>query len=188
MKEFADPPIASLSVSITPDVMSDAAIWFEDRDTQLLLLLEEVLTTLVRVTVTAGISLLSIVSVSAIAILLTISPYNLLSIRATACACVPDPAGAAMVTVGAEVYPLPPLNPLNTMMSTVTTSPFAIVVSALASTPPCCKLPEIVTVGGEVYPEPPSVKLIVYTTPCLYSVDCRRPPDTLPVKISPIVN
>ena len=30
--------------------------------------------------------------------------------------------------------------------------------------------------------------LTVYTTPCLYSVDCIRPPDILPSKISPIVN
>ena len=34
--EFAAPPDANLSVSITPDVISDAAIWLDDRDTQLL--------------------------------------------------------------------------------------------------------------------------------------------------------
>ena len=72
-------------------------------------------------TVSAGISLLSKVSVSSIAMLLTISPYNLLSINALAVACVPDPAGAANVMVGALVYPLPPINPLNLISVTVTT-------------------------------------------------------------------
>ena len=43
MNEFAAPPVANLSVSITPDVISDAAIWLDDRDTQLLTLKEDVL-------------------------------------------------------------------------------------------------------------------------------------------------
>jgi hypothetical protein len=122
VKEFAAPPDASLSVSITPDVMSDAAIWLEDRDTQLELVKEEVLTTLLMLTVFAvGDVLSSNVSVSSILILLTISPYSLLSIRVLPTACVPAPTGAANVTVGAVVYPLPPLNPLKSTIVTVTT-------------------------------------------------------------------
>ena len=75
MKEFAAPPEASLSVSITPDVMSDAAIWLEDRDTQLALSNEDVFTTLLMLTVTGvGVVLSWKVSVSSILILLTISP------------------------------------------------------------------------------------------------------------------
>ena len=105
VKEFAAPLLASLSVLIVPDVISVAAIWLEDRDTQLLLSLADVLTIRLILTVSAGISLLSIVSVSSIAILLTISPYNLLSIKTLPVACVPDPAGAANVMVGAVVYP-----------------------------------------------------------------------------------
>mgnify|MGYP003310461376 CR=1 FL=1 len=112
------------------------------------------------VTVSEGTSLLSIVSVSSIAILLTMSPYNLLSIKTLPDACVPDPAGAANVIVGAEVYPLPPLNPLKLISVTVTTSPLAIVHSAAAATAPKPgDPPEKATVGGEVYPEPPSVIL-----------------------------
>ena len=103
MKEFAAPPDANLSVSITPEVISVAAIWLEDRDTQLLLLLEDVLTTLVISIVTGGISLLSNVSVSAIRILFTTSPYSLLSMNAVAVAPVPAPEGPAMLTVGADV-------------------------------------------------------------------------------------
>ena len=75
MNEFAAPPDANLSVSITPDVISDAAIWLDDRDTQLLLSNDDVLTTLERLTVFAlGVVLSSIVSVSSILILLTILP------------------------------------------------------------------------------------------------------------------
>ena len=50
-----------------------------------------------------------------------------------AVAATPDPAGAAILTVGATVYPLPPLNPLNTIRSIATTSPLAIIASAFAS-------------------------------------------------------
>ena len=75
MNEFAAPPDANLSVSITPDVISDAAIWLDDRDTQLLTLNEDVLTVLLILTVFAlGVELSSIVSVSSILILLTILP------------------------------------------------------------------------------------------------------------------
>ena len=75
MNEFAAPPVANLSVSITPDVISDAAIWLDDRDTQLLLSNDDVLTTLARLTVFAlGVVLSSIVSVSSILMLLTILP------------------------------------------------------------------------------------------------------------------
>ena len=75
MNEFAAPPDANLSVSITPDVISDAAIWLDDRDTQLLLSNDDVLTTLARLTVFAlGVVLSSIVSVSSILILLTMLP------------------------------------------------------------------------------------------------------------------
>ena len=82
MNEFAAPPDANLSVSITPDVISDAAIWLDDRDTQLLALNEEVLITLLMLTVFAlGVELSLIVSVSSILILLTMLPYNLLSIK-----------------------------------------------------------------------------------------------------------
>ena len=75
MNEFAAPPDANLSVSITPDVISDAAIWLDDRDTQLLLSNDDVLITLLRLTVFAlGDVLSSIVSVSSILILLTMLP------------------------------------------------------------------------------------------------------------------
>ena len=75
MNEFAAPPDANLSVSITPDVISDAAIWLDDRDTQLLLSNDDVFTTLERLTVFAlGDVLSSIVSVSSILILLTMLP------------------------------------------------------------------------------------------------------------------
>ena len=75
MNEFAAPPVANLSVSITPDVISDAAIWLDDRDTQLLLSNDDVLITLARLTVFAlGVVLSSIVSVSSILMLLTILP------------------------------------------------------------------------------------------------------------------
>ena len=75
MNEFAAPPVANLSVSITPDVISDAAIWLDDRDTQLLTLKEGVLTVLVILIVFAlGVVLSSIVSVSSILMLLTILP------------------------------------------------------------------------------------------------------------------
>ena len=100
MNEFAAPPVASLSVSITPEVISDAAIWFEDRETQLLALVDDVLTTLLMLTVFVGEALSSNVSVSSILILLTISPYNLLSIKAVAVACVPAPGGAEIVITG----------------------------------------------------------------------------------------
>mgnify|MGYP005704926835 FL=1 len=53
MNELAAPPDANLSVSITPDVISDAAIWLDDRDTQLLTLNEDVLIVLVMLTVFA---------------------------------------------------------------------------------------------------------------------------------------
>ena len=46
----------------------------------------------------------------------------------------------------------------------------------------------MVTVGATVYPEPPSVILILYSTPCLYSVDWILPVDGVPVNTSPIVN
>ena len=132
--------------------MSDAAIWLEDRDTQLLALNEEVLTTRLMLTVFAvGVALSSNVSVSSILILLTISPYSLLSIRALPCACVPAPGGAENVTVGAVVYPLPPLNPLKSMIVTVTTLPLAIVHVAAAATAPASGLPpENVIVGATV--------------------------------------
>ena len=103
MNEFAEPPVANLSVSITPDVISDAAIWLVDKDTQLLLLVEDVLTTLLMFTVFAGESLSLNVSVSSILIWLTISPYNLLSINMLPCACVPAPGGAAKLTDGCVV-------------------------------------------------------------------------------------
>ena len=75
MNELAAPPDANLSVSITPDVISDAAIWLDDRDTQLLTLNEDVLIVLLILTVFAlGVVLSSIVSVSSILILLTILP------------------------------------------------------------------------------------------------------------------
>ena len=75
MNELAAPPDANLSVSITPVVISDAAIWLDDRDTQLLTLKEDVLTVLVILTVFAlGVELSSIVSVSSILMLLTILP------------------------------------------------------------------------------------------------------------------
>ena len=75
MNELAAPPDANLSVSITPVVISDAAIWLDDRDTQLLTLKEDVLTVLVILTVFAlGVVLSSIVSVSSILMLLTILP------------------------------------------------------------------------------------------------------------------
>ena len=162
MKEFAAPPDASLSVSITPDVMSDAAIWLEDRDTQLLLSNEDVFTTLLMLTVFAVGDVLSWkVSVSSILILLTISPYTLLSIRALPCACVPAPGGAVNVTVGAVVYPTPPLYPPNVSIVTVTTVPLAIVHVADADTAPGSGLPpENEIVGGVTYPEPPLVMLI----------------------------
>ena len=122
VKEFAAPPSASLSVSITPDVISEAATWLEDRDTQLLASKEDVFTTLLMLIVFAlGVVLSSKESVSSILILLTISPYNLLSIKVVPCACVPAPAGAANVILGAVVYPLPPLNPPNVSIVTVTT-------------------------------------------------------------------
>ena len=101
VKEFAAPPVANLSVSITPDVISDAAIWLDDRDTQLLLFVEDVLTTLLMLIVFELSS--SNVSVSSILILFTISPYNLLSIKTTPCACVPAPGGAAKLTDGCVV-------------------------------------------------------------------------------------
>ena len=111
MNEFAAPPDANLSVSITPDVISDAAIWLDDRDTQLLTLNEDVLIVLLILTVFAlGVELSSTVSVSSILILLTILPYNLLSIKGLPCACVPAPGGAENVTVGCVVYPLPPVS------------------------------------------------------------------------------
>ena len=50
VNEFAAPPVANLSVSITPDVISDAAIWLDDRDTQLLTLNEDVLIVLLILT------------------------------------------------------------------------------------------------------------------------------------------
>ena len=122
MNEFAAPPVANLSVSITPDVISDAAIWLDDRDTQLLTLNEDVLIVLLILTVFAlGVELSLTVSVSSILILLTMLPYNLLSIKGLPCACVPAPGGAENVTVGCVVYPLPPLNPLNSTIVTVTT-------------------------------------------------------------------
>ena len=75
-------------------------------DTQLLAVDPDVLTTLVILTVFAlGEELSSNVSVSSILILLTILPYNLLSRKASAVACVPAPGGAAMVIVGCVVYP-----------------------------------------------------------------------------------
>ena len=75
MNELAAPPDANLSVSITPVVISDAAIWLDDRDTQLLTLKEDVLTVLLILTVFAlGVVLSSIVSVSSILMLLTILP------------------------------------------------------------------------------------------------------------------
>ena len=75
MNEFAAPPDANLSVSITPDVISDAAIWLDDSDTQLLTLNEDVLTVLLILIVFAlGVVLSSIVSVSSILMLLTILP------------------------------------------------------------------------------------------------------------------
>ena len=74
VKEFAAPPDASLSVSITPDTIWFADNVLEDRDTQLRELEDDVLTTLVMSMSTAGISLLSIKSLSANLILLTISP------------------------------------------------------------------------------------------------------------------
>ena len=90
-----------------------------------------------------------------------------------AVAATPDPAGAAILTVGATVYPLPPLNPLNTIRSIATTSPLAIIASAFASIDPAWGVPPLrVTVGGDAYPEPPCVILIWNTTPCLYSVAC----------------
>ena len=74
MNEFAAPPDASLSVSITPDTIWFADNVLEDRDTQLRELEDDVLTTLEMLMSTAGISLLSIKSLSANLILLTISP------------------------------------------------------------------------------------------------------------------
>ena len=104
MKELAAPPDANLSVSITPDVMSEAAIWLVDSDTQLLATVEDVFTTRLILTVVAvGVVLSSNVSVSSILSLLTMSPYNLLSIKPTPSACVPAPGGAAKVIVGAVV-------------------------------------------------------------------------------------
>ena len=41
-----------------------------------------------------------------------------------------------MLTVGATVYPLPPLKPLNTIRSIATTSPLAIIACAFASIDP----------------------------------------------------
>jgi hypothetical protein len=74
VNEFAAPPDASLSVSMIPDTIWFAAIWLDDRDTQLRELEDDVLTTLVISISTAGISLLSIKSLSSSLILLTISP------------------------------------------------------------------------------------------------------------------
>ena len=75
-------------------------------DTQLLAVNADVLITLVILTVFAlGEVLSSNVSVSSILILLTILPYNLLSINAVAVACVPAPGGAAMLIVGCVVNP-----------------------------------------------------------------------------------
>ena len=67
---------------------------------------------------------------------------------ATADPCVPLPCGAAIVTVGGTVYPLPPLYPLNWMMSIATTSPFAITASAFASTEPDCGVPPVIVIVG----------------------------------------
>ena len=102
--------------------MSEAAIWLVDSDTQLAETVADVLTILLMLTVVAvGVVLSSNVSVSSILSLLTMSPYNLLSIKGLPCACGPAPGGAENVTVGCVVYPLPPLNPLNSTIVTVTT-------------------------------------------------------------------
>ena len=59
------------------------------------------------------------------------------------------------------MYPLPPVNPLNSTIVTVTTSPLAIVQVAAAETaPPPGLPPENVTAGATVYPEPEFVTLI----------------------------
>ena len=162
MKELAEPPDANLSVSITPDVISAAAIWLVDSDTQLEAREEDVFTTRLILTVVAvGVVLSSNVSVSSILSLLTIVPYNLLSIKQLPCACVPAPGGAANVIVGAVVYPLPPTNPLKSTIVAVTTSPLAIVhVTAAATAPPPGLPPETVTAGATVYPEP---ELVTFT-------------------------
>ena len=102
--------------------MSPAAIWLEDRDTQLSADVPEVLITLVRVTVCGEAELSWTVSLSVILILLTISPYSLLSISASAVAVDPSGlVGASIVTDGCVVYPLPPVYPLLKYNSTVTT-------------------------------------------------------------------
>ena len=78
-----------------PDTIWFAAIWLDDRDTQLLTLNEDVLTVLFILTVFAlGVVLSLIVSVSSILMLLTMLPNNLFSIKALPCACAPAPGGA----------------------------------------------------------------------------------------------
>ena len=74
-----------------------------DKDTQLFRSEAEVLTALLTSTISAGLSLDSIVSDSSILILFTISPYNLLSINAEPVAWLPEPGGAEKVTVGGVV-------------------------------------------------------------------------------------
>ena len=59
---------------MTPDTIWFALNWLEDRETQLSELKDDVLTTLVMSISTAGISLLSMKSLSANLILLTMSP------------------------------------------------------------------------------------------------------------------
>ena len=88
-------PLETSVLTLTASLLSD---------TQLAISNEDVLTVLVRLTVFGDGDVLSwIVSVSSILILLTISPYNLLSNNALPCACVPPPGGASNVIVGCVV-------------------------------------------------------------------------------------
>ena len=92
----------------------------DDRDTQLALSNEEVLTTLLRSTVFVfGAAVLSsISSVSTILTWFTMSPYSLLSMKPDAVAPFPSPL---IVIVGTVVYPLPPRYPLKSTIVIVTT-------------------------------------------------------------------
>jgi len=92
-----------------------------------------------------------------------------------ALAVVPDPPPPLKVTVGAELYPLPPL-------LTVTEVTWALMVAvAVAPDPP--PPPEKVIVGAELYPLPPAVTLTDMTAPLIVEVAAAPDPPP-PVKVT----